>query len=149
MHGGAKGAQAKGEWARAREVADKILARRPTSVAALRVRGTCAYELGDLVAARKDLADAQSLDFDPDIEATLKACISSLKGRSAKTREEPPPAGATSAPAADAGLPDLLGALRNPDVMKGVSDVLRDPAALSALQNSDLFKQMQSMMPPP
>lgn len=140
----ARDAYSAGRFDRAAELADQVLASRPTSVGALRIRGRCAFQAGSYAKARAVLSDAQSLDYDPDVQNTLRECIERLK-RASKERVD-----ATCAQSSPASAPkpnDVLSqALGDPAIMDGVAKMLRDPEALSVLQNSDLFKQMENMM---
>lgn len=128
---------------RAKELADKVLTNRPTSVTALRIRGRCAFNEGCYVDARRVLSDAQSLDYDADVQETLQKCIQQLKYQSSKKRDDEtgkrPEKGETS-------QNPWSHALDDPSIMEGVANMLRDPKAMSAIQNSDLFKQMENMM---
>lgn len=144
---GAREAYDAGRYDRADEMASRVLAERPTSVGALRIRGRCAFRDGRYTEARRILSDAQSLDYDAEAQEVLQACIDKLKRPAARQQAEAAPSPPTSDPRGASSSKDPFSqALGDPAIMEGVAKMLRDPAAMSAIQNSDLFKQMENMM---
>jgi tetratricopeptide (TPR) repeat protein len=123
---------------RALELASKALAQNPDSVSALRARGRAFFKQEAWDSVRTDLSQAQQIDFDEETDVLLKEACAKV------TRVPKPPSATPSAtPEVPSGL-DLETMMKNPAVMGSVADVLRNPEAMRAIQDSPLFQSMLS-----
>lgn len=124
-------------------LADKALAFNPDSVSALRARGKARSHKKQWDGARDDFSQAQAIDFDPDIEVLLKDVCTQVS-KSPKTAT--PPAQPTPQTPSDI---DLEAMIKDPAVLGSVADVLNNPSAMKAIQESALFQSMLSQGLPP
>lgn len=150
-------AMERGEVEEALDLANRALTANPDSVSALRARGKVLSKKEQWDGARADFAKAQQIDFDSDIEPLLKdACahVSADPKPSAYTpvSAAPKPSAPTPVPDPLPTIPsniDLETMIRNPAILGSVADVLANPDAMKAIQDSPLFQSMLSKGMPP
>lgn len=133
----------RGDVDAALNLADKALVSNPDSVSALRARGKARSCKKQWDGARDDFAQAQAIDFDPDIEVLLKDVCAQVS-KSPKTAAPP----AQPAPQTPSDI-DLETMIKDPAVLGSVADVLNNPSAMKAIQESALFQSMLSQGLPP
>lgn len=146
--------------------ADRALSINPQNVRALRVRGTVLRHTGDWEAARESLKDAQAIDYDESVDATLKFVQTRLSQRhqrevqrqqareeaeQRRQREEEARA-AASASASSTGMPGrgtgtMPGAM--PGMPPGMDQLFNDPELLAAMQDPDVGPKLASCMQNP
>lgn len=130
----------RGDTDAALNLADQALVSNPDSVSALRARGKARSYKKQWDRARDDFSQAQAIDFDPDIEVLLKDVCAEVS--KAPKKATPPPAPSPSEI-------DLETMIKDPAVLGSVADVLNNPSAMKAIQESPLFQSMLSKGLPP
>lgn len=124
---------ARADYAKAVQLADRGVQMNGDSASALRARGRAHLLLESWERARADLSAAQRIDFDEAVETDLKkACAQCQPTHDAK-------GGGGGAPHPPIDLGKMMA---DPAVMGNVANVLNNPDAMRALQNSDLFRSM-------
>lgn len=129
----------------AMRLATEALGVNPDSVSALRARGRARAKKGLWEGARADFSQAQRIDYDEGTEELLKEACARVK-----SQEEEEEEGAVGGkrnprtdqrPAVGAGM-DLNAMMSNPEVMGGVAEMLKNPDAMRAIQESPFFQSM-------
>lgn len=144
-----------GELGRALQLSDKAVVGSPHSARCLRTRGLVKESLKDLVGARADLVAAQTVDYDPAFDAILErvvqACGKATADKNAacideedSDEEAPRNHDDSSNSLPNMGMPDLGNLMADPTVMQGINAMLQDPQAMSAIQDSELFRTLLS-----
>ena len=134
----------RGDTDAALNLADQALVSNPDSVSALRARGKARSYKKQWDGARDDFSQAQAIDFDPDIEVLLKDVCDQV----AKSQKKAIPPIHPPAPQTPPNI-DLEAMIKDPTVLGSVADVLKNPSAMEAIQNSPLFQSMLSQGLPP
>jgi hypothetical protein len=132
---------------------DSLLQQRPQSTKAIRKRGHLRLHMGKLNGAREDFALAQSLDYDSDTECALREVCKNVRCGHKEVRDggvdqEKNNEQSVDGPSFPFDMPkdmdSIHEALKNPQIMQGIQDLLSNPEAIASLAKSNMFSSMKN-----
>ena len=125
----------RGADAEARRMIDGALGTVPDSARARRLLSTLLERMGDAAGAHRALAEAQSIDYSPELHERLE-CLKAESDAAA-----PPPADPPSPPPPAADLAELMhsdamrGLMQNPQIMQMAQSLSGDPKMRAMVEN--------------
>ena len=130
---------------RAQTLLSEALRLVPDSARARRLRASLHERRGDIRSAHRDLAEAQSIDYSPDLHERLedlkRRCASSPPTPTSTPTPSPAPPTAPDVPISHNALNDLMGMpamqsmLQNPSIMQMAQKLATDPSMRSMVEN--------------